>query len=330
MESLFAKTLRPFWIDGLNTITGTQNVLLLEAFDQKKGYVLFNPIQTQFFNAKITDYNLFLCAYAADINRFGCAAIESLNEIHYKEYFSKSHSWKCIKAYYAAYYAAHAILRMHGISCTNFEKENLNLIEDVADLWGMQNGVSIEKGYYQCILDSSTNEIHCNKIVTVGSKGSHEQLWSVFLKHLEYIISEISKSSPTPEVQKVLTKLQDLKNTLTAFGSNGGNWLSSVRNKISYKHVDGLWYPYKDSEKYFNKIETMIQNWEQIPDSLDLSTNYTKPVLRFVDACIFIASLYLNSAKDMAALCPKGTSFQRQGVLSLINKINTKSGLTTL
>lgn len=323
MESIITKILRPFWIDGLNTITGTQKVLLLEAFDTQKEYVFFYPIQTQFFKAKLTNYNLFLSAYAADINRFGCAAIESVNEMHYKEYFSRSHSWKCIKAYYAAYYAAHALLRMHGISCTNFEKENLTFIENVADLWGMQNNVTIEKGYYQCILDSSAKEILCNKIVTTGNKGSHEQLWSVFLKHLENIITDISKSSPTPEAQKALTKLQDLKNILTAYGSNGGNWLSSVRNKISYKHLDGLWYPYKESEKYFNKIEVTLQNWEKIPDFLDLTTNYSKPVLRFVDACIFIVSLYLNSAKDMSALCPKGISFHRQGVLSLVNKINT-------
>lgn len=323
MESIFASSLRPFWVDGLITIIGPQKKLLLDKFDEKKGYVFYHPIEPQFFKASLTDYELFLCGYAADINRFGCAAIESMHEIHYKPLFSKSHSWKCIKAYYAAYYAAHSILRMHGISCTNFEKENLNQIENVADAWGMKNDISIEKGYYQCIIDSTAKEILCRKISTAGSKGSHEQLWSVFLNHLEYVIFEISRSNLTPELQIILNKLVDLKNILKANGANGGNWLSKVRNEINYKHVSGLWYPYKDAEKYFEKIETIIQNWEETPEKIDLSANHAKPILRYLDACIFIVSLYLNSAKDMASLCTKGTSFQKQGILSLINKINT-------
>ncbi|TMI97183.1 MAG: hypothetical protein E6H08_02720 [Bacteroidetes bacterium] len=322
MESFFASTLRSFWADGLNAITGAANQQLIDTFDDKKGYVFYHPIQVQLFKAKITDFEVFLRGYASDINRFGCAAIESMNEIHYKPFFTKSHSWKCIKVYYASYYAAHALLRLHGISCTNFERENLNHIEKVADLWGMQNGLSIEKGYYQCILDSLNKEIFCTKIVASGNKGSHEQLWSVFLNHLDYVITEISSLPATVELQRILTKLADLKNTLTAFGSNGGNWLSKVRNEINYKHKNGLWYPYKDAEKYFNRIEAMIENWEKVPDQLDLTSNYDKPILRFLDACIFMVSLYLNSAKDMADKCPKGTSFQSHGVLSFLNKIN--------
>ncbi len=324
MESLFAATLRPFWVDGLNAITGSVNKPLIETFDERKGYVFYYPIESQLFKATITDYQLFLRGYASDINRFGCAAVESMNEIQYKELFSRSHSWKCIKAYYASYYAAHALLRLHGISCTNFERQNLNHIENVADAWGMQNGVSIEKGYYQCILDASEQEIHCKKINATGNKGSHEQLWSVFLKHLEHIISEVSGLSETPELQRILSKLLDLKNILTAFGSNGGNWLSKVRNEINYKHINGLWYPYKDAEKYFDKINAVTVNWEKIPDTIDLSINYDKPILKFLDACVFIVSLYLNSAKDMAMRCPRKTSsFQSQGVLSLVNKINS-------
>lgn len=323
MESLFAPTLRSFWADGLNAINGVANQQLIDIFDGKKGYVFYHPIQLHLFNARITDFDLFLRGYAYDINRFGCAAIESMNEIHYKPLFTKAHSWKCIKVYYASYYAAHALLRLHGISCTNFEKENLNQIEKVADLWGMQNGLSIEKGYYQCNLNSLTKEILCTKIAVSGNKGSHEQLWSVFLKHLDYVITEISSLPPTVERQGILTKLADLKNILSAYGSNGGNWLSKVRNEIHYKHKNGLWYPYKEAEKYFNKIEAMIKNWEEIPDQIDLASNYDKPILRFLDACVFIVSLYLNSAKDMANKCPKGVSFQSQGVLSLLNKINT-------
>jgi hypothetical protein len=321
VESQFAKALRPFWVGGLNSLTGTHDTLLLEVFDSRRDYVFFYPIQRDFFRATITAYQPFLSGFAADINRFGCAAVESVNEIHYKASLSKSHSWKCVKLYYAAYYAAHAMLRMHGISCINFERENLREVEKVADLWTMRNGVSIDKGYYQCKLDPVAQEILCSKIVSNGNKGSHEQLWMVFLRQIQNIISELAKSPATPETQSVLNKLQDLENTLTAFGSNGGNWLSTVRNKISYKHVDGLWYPYKKAEKYFSKIESIISKWLQFPDDLDLASNDSKPILRFLDACIFIVSLYLNTASDMAILCPKGVSFQKQGVLSFINKL---------
>ena len=320
---MFEELLRPFWTEGLNTITGSLSSNLIDIIDSKKGYVVYDNINKQDFILKLTDYDYFLKGFASDINRFGCASIESINDIQYKSSFKKSHAWKCIKCYYAAYYSAHAFLRMLGISCTNFEQIDLTQIEQIADVYSTRNGINIEKGYYKCQLDYSKKQLTCAKINKGGNKGSHEQLWEVYLEILNYIITELKSKSPTPNLQIVILKLADLKNNLTYLGSNGGNWLSKVRNEINYKHTNGLWFPYTKTEKYFDGIEYSIKNWEQLPESMDLSACVDKPILRFLNTCIFLVSLYLTLAKEMKLKCPKGVSFQQQGVLSLLNRINS-------
>lgn len=320
---MFEEILRPFWIERLNTITGIPKTNLIGIIDSKKDYVVYDNIGSQDFSLTVTDYDLFLTGFASDINRFGCAAVESINDIHYTALFKKSHAWKCVKCYYAAYYSVHALLRIFGISCTNFEQLNLSPIQKIADAYSTRNGVTIEKGYYQCKLDYPDKKLICSKIVRSGNKGSHEQLWEVFLIKLDDIIAQIKTKPPSPSTQQAIIVLADLRNNLTYLGSNGGNWLSKVRNEISYKHPNGLWFPYRTSENYFKKIEGVISKWNQPMESVDLSGYIGQPILRFINTSVFLVMLYLTVAKELDKSCTKGNSFQHQGVLSLIRRIET-------
>jgi hypothetical protein len=322
---MFEEIMRPFWLNGLNTITGKLPSKLIEVIEEKKKYVIYDKITQHEFKLTITDYSSFLKGYASDINRFGCAALESIINIQYKNSLKNAHAWNCIKSYYAAYYAAHAFLRILGISCTNFEQVSINSVESIADIYDNRDGINITKGYYQCRLDFSTKQLVCSKISQNGNKGSHEQLWGIYLQTIDSLINEIKNKSTNPVIQSTISKFTDLRNALTYLGSNGGNWLSKVRNEINYKHSNGLWFPYKESEKYFTSIEKLLENWNKNPESIDLSIYYDKPILKYLNTCIFIVSLYLSMAKEMSERCPKGKSFHQSGVLSLVNRINNRS-----
>ncbi len=314
--------LRSFWTQGLNTVSGVCPINLIEIINQKKHYVVYDDVREHEFKIAITDYDVFLKGFAKDINRFGCASLESINDIYYKAQFKHSHAWKCIKCYYAAYYAAHSFLRLMGISCTNFEQVNLSCVENIADIYSKRNGVNIQKGYYKCQLVYSRKELICTKITTNGNKGSHEQLWEVYLNELNFIINEIKLKSTNSDIQQTIIKLADLRSNLIYLGSNGGNWLSKVRNEINYKHLNGLWYPYKSAEKYFDNIEVVVKKWIDAPESFDLTLYVDKPILKYLNTCVFLVALNIALAKEMSVRCPKGLSFQHNGILNLLHKIN--------
>jgi len=314
--------LRPFWITGLNDITGKTDYRFLDLINRRKSYVIYQQIKPTAFTLNITDTDSVLRSIACDINRFGCASIESINEINYKKKLPHSHAWKCINAYYGAYYAAHSILRIIGISCTNFEANDLQNVELIADLYGLKNNVNITKGYYKCSIDINNNLIDCIKISTSRNLGSHEQMWLVFLNFIDHFIIELAKKAASIEVQSVITKIQELKDNLTYMGYNGGNWLSRVRNDINYKHVDGIWFPYKDVNKYLDDITKLINKWDVDPMQIDISSYVGKYYMRFASTCVFLISLFRSMAIEMSKRCSKrGHSFHENGSISLINHI---------
>ena len=146
----------------------------------------------------------------------------------------------------------------------------------------------------------------------------------MYLKAIEHIIGELTKKGNTEEIQEAIAKLSDLKNNLICEGSNGGNWLSRVRNIINYKNTMGLWYPYRTAERYFDHIAKKIDQWTTDPDSIDLSIYSDKPILRFLSTCMFITTLYTSVAKEMELRCLKGISFQTNGVLTFLNLMKSR------
>lgn len=317
---MLSSSLRTFWVNGLNEITGNNEHRFAEFIISAKLYVIYNPITQDHFTLNFHDKNKTLQHLAADIIRFGCASHESINDIYYKKAFPNSHAWKLIKCYYAAYYAAHSILRMFGISCTNFETTHVKKIESIANNYSNQNGIAISKGYYQCTFNSISRTIDCKKISVNGNKGSHEQLWQVFLTKVDTIIEQLTNNSSTI-VQPTIAKLFDLKENLTYMGCNGGNWLSTIRNKINYKQEDGIWYPYKNANKSLDTIDRIIKTWAKNPMDIDISSHTSREYMRFVSTCIFLISLNKEMSLDMANRCSKGSSFHKNGIIGLLNYI---------
>ncbi|TNZ65346.1 hypothetical protein CGK42_24295, partial [Vibrio parahaemolyticus] len=88
------------------------------------------------FKLKIYDLNDLYISFAFDINRMATSSFESIHGIEPNQNFPKSIGWLVVRLYYAAYYAAHAILRLFGISCSQFDQQESRVITEIAKVWG--------------------------------------------------------------------------------------------------------------------------------------------------------------------------------------------------
>lgn len=309
---------------GLNQVNGRADKRFVDWLTDGKEYIINQPLESDKFSLYFFEEKHLYKSIAHDVNRFGSSLFETINDIFYDQRFPQSNAWKCVKAYYAAYYSAHAILRMMGIMCVNLEKENLNKVERIADAYHLKNGININSGYYKCFVDKPNLSVVCERINASGKqKGSHEQLWEVFLETINTVLASLSLKGNSKSIQDTILILFDLRDNLTYMGCNGGSWLSKVRNDINYKHLYGVWYPYNDYETYYSEIENLLKRWKSDPSEININAHKGKMILRYISTCVFLVSLFKELAIDMASRCPKGHSFLEGITLSYFNKSNT-------
>jgi hypothetical protein len=74
--SIFEDIARPFWLAGLNEVTGPQ-LKGVGGLICDEEYQIYSPISPTSFTLSFTDPEPFLQAFAGDINRIGSASIET-------------------------------------------------------------------------------------------------------------------------------------------------------------------------------------------------------------------------------------------------------------
>lgn len=204
---------------------------------------------------------------ANDCNRFSQAAIESMWSIGRVTQLPKSTSWASVQMYYAAFFAAHAILRIFGRACSQLEFGHVNKVFEIAKATQLDGGVSsIENGFYFASVVS--NEIKFKKL-----KDSHADTWSSFSGLLIWLVDNISNTTGLGKHKtEAITLISNIKAALHKSGAAKGNWPSQVRNKINYQHTHGVWYPYKGA---MHDQDAVLRNseWMKNPCNFDLSTN---------------------------------------------------------
>jgi hypothetical protein len=319
MSSLLADMLRPHWLPGLNDVS--ENVYQkLSVWVMNNQYQIYNQIQTDQFQLDISDEEPLLKAFAYDCSRMSMAAIETIDSISTANKLSKSRAWLIIQFYYAAFYAAHSILRTLGIACTQLDKPETNNIERIATLFGTANGVTIESGFYQLTYDDSKKALCCKKLNTPQSGGSHEKMWVLFQATLRRLSNDIlAGAGPSVVKQNVSNKLVELCDALAAKNSN---WLSFIRNMTTYRHEYSTWYPYSNYDKYYDHLSDIVKHWKEDPMTLTIWPQKNKELQRFMEACGIIISISYSLVDDMASRCSKGKSFLTYGPLAVINHLN--------
>jgi hypothetical protein len=321
--------LRQYWVQGINDIVGKTSCSLPEWYGNGD-YTVTHEIHNEGkFCLSIHDSEQLLRALAYDIDRLAAASFETMHSVKRDSVFPKSFGWLIIKCYYAAFFSAHAILRILGISCSQLDTVHVNRVNEIATIYNCDNGKKIKSGYYRChLLVGENSSLDCSNLKSRGG-GSHELFWKLFRDELSSLGAKIMSSSlhPTEESQPVYVKIDEIRQNLCLHGCNGGNWLSSIRNTVNYKHELDAWFPSpKKAKDIADNLYRIQEYWLTDPLNIPLEQNGLKDKLPiFMKTCSFIVGLCRVMLQDMERRCQSGRSYLTYGSIQLLNMCSQNS-----
>ncbi|MFJ7107764.1 hypothetical protein ACIQU2_09120 [Pseudomonas sp. NPDC098740] len=319
IASAFADGVRSKWASSINVISkpaykGVEDWLLKGNYS----WVACTPkLITLGHSNRHTD---FTAALASEISRFSCAAYESLLDAEPAAISSKSLGWQCIRHYYAAFYIAHALLRITGCSLTYISSPTAAVMNKVA---GQYLGVApqIPGGLYLLKRgDVDKDTVTLQQLSSGG--GSHQDMWRIFLQLLLSIESSILGAlGPIPSAMKAIEISEKLRRTLCKQGHNDGGWTSTVRNAINYRQDFGVWYPYNKRPVYYEQASTRLRRWKPTdPNGFDIEPTGGE-VNGLADVCSVMSQLLIAILKDISARAPDSrTCFVDRGAFQFLRQ----------
>lgn len=250
----------------------------------------------------VNDMDFYSETLAYDFSRFACAAFESMREINSDSNFPKATAWAAIKTYYAAFFAAHSILRYFGVSCSQLENRQAQILNSYASIYNITEKAGL--GFYTAVLDEQTNNLTLNKM-----KDTHKDTWTAFNNKLKELSRNIlTVPGLSSEKANISTLLTNISNSIEDHGKlASGNWLSIYRNNINYKQEYFAWYPYKKNSIDFKQAEKYIKNWPSTAFNPAIGLLERDERLRFFGTCSAIIHLLHAIAKDIESLSSKSS-----------------------
>ncbi|TYT73678.1 hypothetical protein [Desulfobotulus mexicanus] len=266
------------------------------------------------FELQFQQSEILHASLANDCNRFAQAAIESIWSVGKINKLPKSTGWAAVQMYYSAFFAAHALLRIYGLACSQLEGDYVDKVFQIASVTELDGGVSsIENGFYfSSILN---NKIKFNKL-----KDSHADTWLSFSKLLIWLIDNISNTTGLGKHKSdALTLISNIKAALHMSGAAKGNWPSQIRNKVNYQHTHGVWYPYKGA---LHDHDIVLRNteWLKSPVSFDLGGK-NNDILTLYNVSNSIVSLMYHLMNYGYERAGKVSLPLSKGIFRLINQI---------
>ena len=317
---ILAELTRPFWLSGIHAVSGRQSRGLAAWISDEK-FQVYVQIARDSATLTVQEIEPIALAFAADCTRMVSAALESAVDVEPSTRLPRSKAWLVIRTYYAAFFAAHGILRMLGISLTKLEAPHAKAVSDIADLYQNANGTTLTKGLYVCRCDAAAKTLSLTKADT--SDGSHVAMWRLFYQTLSAIEqSLLAGNAPSGPALQVAAKITEACSALS-YGSAGskGSWLSEVRNRINYRHDFGVWYPYADRPEYYDRLHDSFGKWRTDPMQITVWPQPGRDLQRFAEVCALIVAICREMSEEMSLRCPKGASFHRTGGLAILNLV---------
>ena len=192
-----------------------------------------------------------------DAFRFSSHAAQTIYEMEKTTAYEKLTSWRIIQTYYAAYFSAHAALRFFGKSFSHLENGHVGFLQKRCQ---SEAGYlpSLPSSYYLIELQPHTHTVSFSR-----HGESHKDLWKCFLALISDLEQEALKLRASRErTQEFSAYFLDLKDALTNRGQfSSGNWLSSVRNDVNYKSLEGVWFPFSKSTPSFDSLLGKVRDW---------------------------------------------------------------------
>jgi hypothetical protein len=310
----FADLLRRLWLPGLAEVEAQKSLTDVRGWIAARNFQVYQPVR---YPAVLTfsDRRPVCEAFAGEIVRMSMASCESVASIAPVSRLPRTRAWAVVQWYYAAFYAAHALLRMFGVGLVQIERGHVTEIRRIADVFGQP--CNIEGGFHSVRVVNST--LVLTKMS--GNGGSHEFLWHVFDDFLAGASSELlAARGASSDVQALALRLDDLRAILNLPPATSGSWLSYVRNRVNYRHELGVWYPYGEDTAERSAILDAAVGATPHADDVPLSVGGQAPALQsFLSACRFIVALCEDSAAEMSYRSLARRSFHQHGLLRLRN-----------
>lgn len=306
--------LYPHWAANLNEVaTGTK-----ESF---KGWLGRKDYVVSSFDATSSRFELYaldpvavVTGIAHDIDRFTCASFESVAGIAANGEIANARAWPLIRAYYAAFFAAHAFTRIFGRSLSTLGRDETAALRLTARQSGFLD-FHVHEKLYVFSLSADGRTITAQPF----DGGPHLDTWKqlrILLGDLQTAI--LTASAPTLPAQEVSGFLAHLA-SLLAHDNPNGSFLSKVRNGLNYRHDYGAWYPVGVGP-HWAEVDRCLRAFSHDPLG-GMQEPMTKPIARFANGCAMVVGMNAELVRELVERHPKNRSFLQPRTTILLEAI---------
>jgi hypothetical protein len=251
---------------------------------------------------------------AHEADRFSSAAFETLTCDMLDLENTKSIAWPLIRSYYAAFFALHALIRIHGWSCTNITSEIAERISrDARTLYPIS--LQLSSGLYLFKFESGGRRAKGVRMDGL-SGSSHEKLWSLLVEYLSDL-TRVSLQAVDEDYasSRFSNAIELLSTRVKKFG--GVKWFTKTRNKLNYSHEFGAWFPYTDAPNH-HEIHQNSAKWLGDPADCLTAIN-SEELFEFSEACLFIVSMCRTTILDLSKRSKSSSTFKLSSYLLIEN-----------
>ena len=298
MKNADLELLRSLWMPHSHVIDENCPQSLKVWLTDGNYYLNNNPPSLSIFVNNSEDFKKSI---SVDAFRLTMHAAQTLFELEKASAYLKFTSWQVIQTYYAAFFAAHALLRFFGKSFSHLESGHVNFLKQRC---ASEAGYTpdIPSTYYLIEYNAFDNNISFNRF---GE--SHKDLWKCF----NTLIKDISNSALTLRASE--QRKQNLSQIFASMSEaiccrcryQGGNWLSVKRNDVNYKSMHGVWFPFSKSVPNFNAIFRKMRDWRHCNIIYEDPNNIKNEIEKFFSTSISIVDLALSIATDYQFISKK-------------------------
>ncbi len=277
------------------------------------GYRPLSPIESANFKIAYTDNLSFASATATDLIRMSNAALETMSNISKHRIFPKSLGWALIKAYYGAYFSAHALMRAYCFGVIKLESGQVSILRDTVSSAGFTDDGSLIPGYYSMAVDAAAGEIQLSFI----GQNPHESLWKGFRIFLEIISTKVQNG---PGISREKTNLISMFGELQQ--AIASVLPSQIRNKLNYRQEYGVWYPFASYRaKAHEDLLTFLSRWNEDPLLLSPSCRQKEETKRLAAIAVCTVSLVRETMLDIESSAILGRAFSGRKTTALISQL---------
>jgi len=237
---------------------------------------------------QILDPKEFYALLSGEANQFLLASL--ISEKRAEQVQIKNASWQLVEHYYSAYYAAHYLIRLTGLSLTNLDQKSTDIIARSNLLAGVTS--SVPKGLYVMTYNDSTNLLVLTKDLRKPSGGSHKDAWKLW----DGLTSKLQNNANIDPIEYSAVSMELLTHKRFLGRSTGHYSPSEIRSEINYQFKGKSWTFEKDSSPIVRRIQLAIT--KDIPAILPVDASSENLVLHNKLVIGLARSVFMHSASS--------------------------------